>query len=141
MAPYDTPQRRNAERQAINSPVQSFGNELNLMAAIQLDREFSEEVIGEEVAHFVAAIHDAVMFEVRDDWVERFTNRTLEVMAWPELMDEFNINFGTPIEAEAEIGPWGLGVSLSKWKAANETKQVSKRKRKNRKEVSRRVVA
>jgi DNA polymerase-1 len=117
--PYDDPKRRNAERQAINSPVQSFGNELNLMAALQLDEEFNEEVIGEEVQHFVAAIHDAVMFEVRDDWVERFVTRGLEVMAWPKLLDEFNITFTVPIEAEAEIGAWGVGVSLEKWLDAN----------------------
>ena len=138
--PYDSPKRQNAERQAINSPVQSFGNELNLMAALQLDKEFDEEVIGEEMQHFVGAVHDAVLFEVRDDWVERFCIRTLEVMAWPDLMDVFDITFNTPIEAEAEIGAWSQGVSLEKWKANNETKTVSSRKRKNRKKIPNRNV-
>lgn len=100
-----------AERQAINSPVQSFANEINLMAAIQLRKEF-----GPDVLHIVGTVHDAILFEVRDDMVEVVYKRVLEVMASPELFKDFSIDMAVPIEAEAEIGPWGAGVDLQTWK-------------------------
>lgn len=100
-----------AERQAINSPVQSFANEINLMAAIQLRKEF-----GPDVLHIVGTVHDAILFEVRDDMVEVVYKRILEVMAAPELFKDFSIDMAVPIEADAEIGPWGAGVDLQTWK-------------------------
>lgn len=107
----DTPERREAERQAINSPVQSFANEINLMAALQLRKEFPRKVL-----KIVGTVHDAILMEVRDDYVERAYTRTLEIMSGPELFKEFDIELNVPIEAEAKIGPWGAGVSLEKWK-------------------------
>ena len=108
---YDnTPERQEAERQAINSPVQSFANELNLMAAIQVRHEFPRSVM-----HIVGTVHDAILFEVRNDWVERVTIRTLEIMSQPKLLKDFEIELSVPIEAEAKVGAWGAGVSLKKW--------------------------
>jgi len=106
----DTPKRREAERQAINSPVQSFANELNLMAALQIREEFPRKFV-----HIVGTVHDACLFEVRDDVVPQLYKRGLEIMASPALLKEFEIELSVPIEAEAKIGPWGAGVSLKKW--------------------------
>ena len=101
-----------AERQAINSPVQSFANDINLMAAIQLRKEF-----GPDVLHIVGTVHDAILFEVRNDMIEVIYKRILEVMSRPELFDVFRIRLSVPIEAEASIGPWGAGVDLETWRA------------------------
>lgn len=109
----DTPERREAERQAINSPVQSFANEVNLMAAIQLSKEY-----GRKVVRICGTVHDAVLFRVRNDYVEEVYHRMLEIMRWPKLMDEFDIEMTVPIEADGEVGPWGKGKSLEKWKEA-----------------------
>lgn len=118
----DTPERREAERQAINSPVQSFANEVNLMAAIQLRKEY-----GRDVVKICGTVHDAVLFRVRDDMVEEVYHRMLEIMRWPELMDEFDIEMSVPIEADGEVGPWGKGMSLEKWKEArNERRKVAR---------------
>lgn len=106
----DTPQRKEAERQAINSPVQSFANDLNLMAAIQLRKEF-----GRDVVRICGTVHDAILLRVRNDYVEKVTRRLLKIMEWPELLDVFDITLRVPIEAEAKVGPWGEGVSLEKW--------------------------
>lgn len=111
----NSPERKAAERQAINSPVQSFANEVNLMAALQLRKEY-----GRDKVKICGTVHDAVLFRVRDDYVEEVYHRMLEIMRWPELMDEFDIVMTVPIEADGEIGPWGNGVSLEKWKAAME---------------------
>ena len=109
----DTPQRREAERQAINSPVQSFANELNLMAGLQMREEFPLRV-----SQMVATVHDACLFIVKEERVEEVFNRGHEVYRHPRLMDEFEIELGVPLEADGQIGPWGKGVSLRKWKEA-----------------------
>lgn len=110
MSRDNTPERQEAERQAINSPVQSFANELNLMAAIQIREEYPRNVL-----HIVGTVHDAILFEVRNDYVERVTRRVLGVMSGPRLLKDFDIEMSVPIEAEAKIGPWGSGKDLSKW--------------------------
>lgn len=113
--PFVKAKRQEAERQSINSPVQSFANEINLMAAIQLRKEFPRRVL-----RIVGTVHDAVLMEVRNDWVERVYKRTLEIMSRPELFDVFDIELRVPIEAEAKIGPWAAGKSLKKWLEAND---------------------
>lgn len=107
----DSPERQGAERQAINSPVQSFANELNLMAALQLREEY-----GRDVVKICGTVHDAILVRVRNDYVEEVTERLLEIMSHPDMMDEFEIEVSVPIEADASIGPWGAGVSLAKWR-------------------------
>lgn len=109
----DTPERRAAERQAINSPVQSFANEVNLMAALQLRKEY-----GRDVVKICGTVHDSVLFRVRNDMVDEVYHRMLEIMKWPELMDEFEIEMSVPIEADGEVGPWGKGMTLERWKEA-----------------------
>jgi len=104
-----TPERKAAERQAINSPVQSFANEINLMAAIQLRKEY-----GRSVVKICGTVHDAVLFRVRNDMVEEVYNRMLEIMRWPDLMDDFEIVMSVPIEADGDLGPWGKSISIEK---------------------------
>lgn len=110
MGGRDTPERREAQRQAINSPVQSFANELNLMAALQMRREFSRSWF-----RLVGTVHDAVLVEVREDMVEHVYNRGLEIMSNPDLLEDFEIDMGVPIEAEAKIGAWSTGRKLKPW--------------------------
>lgn len=110
LSPTDTPERREAERQAINSPVQSFANELNLMAALQLRSEYSRGVV-----RICGTVHDAILLRVRDDYVAEVHDRLLEIMKRPRLMDELGIDIFVPIEGEGSVGPWGAGVSLKEW--------------------------
>lgn len=110
----DSPERREAERQSINSPVQSFANDINLMTALQLRKEFSRKVL-----RLVGTVHDAILMEVRADYVEKVYKRVLEIMQRPELFDDFEIEMEVPIEAEAKIGPWAGGMSLEKWLKEN----------------------
>lgn len=107
----DTPEKKEAQRQAINSPVQSFANDINLMTALQLRDEFPRRVL-----RLVGTVHDAILMEVREEYVERVYKRTLEIMSRPALFDDFEIDMTVPIVAEAKIGPWAGGMSLEKWK-------------------------
>ncbi len=132
MGGRDTPERREAQRQAINSPVQSFANELNLMAALQMRTEFKRSWF-----HLVGTVHDAVLIEVREDMVEHVYNRGLEIMSLPDLLEDFEVDMGVPIEAEAKIGAWSTGKGLKKWldeqlkiAAATKTAEKSTRQKK-----------
>lgn len=110
----DTPKRAEALRQSINSPVQSFANDLNLMAAIQLRAEFPRNIL-----YIVGTVHDAILLEVKNEYVEQVYNRLLKIMSHPDMMNEFEIEFSIPILAEAKVGPWSEGKDLDKWLAAN----------------------
>lgn len=112
MGGRDSPERREAQRQAINSPIQSFANELNLMAALHMRKEFKRSWF-----RLVGTVHDAVLLEVRNDKIEYVHNKGLEIMSHPDLLDEFGIELSVPIEAEAKIGAWSKGKSLKKWLA------------------------
>lgn len=118
MGGRDTPERREAQRQAINSPVQSFANELNLMAALQMRDEFSPDFYS-----LVGTVHDAVLIEVRNDKVEEVYHRVLKIMSKPKLLKKFDIKLSVPIEAEAKIGPWAAGKGIEQWLAANPQKK------------------
>lgn len=118
----DSPERREAQRQAINSPVQSFANELNLMAALQMRREFSWNWF-----RICGTVHDAILMWVRNDMIEHVHQRGLEIMSGPELLTDFEIDLSVPIEADAKVGPWGLGKDLDKWLAAQNDNQPKKK--------------
>lgn len=120
MSAEDGPERREAERQAINSPVQSFANELNLMAALQLRKEY-----GRKVVRICGTVHDAILVRVRDDYVEEVYNRLREIMSHPELMDILQIDVAVPIIADGSIGPWGAGVSLDVWKQQQKERKAA----------------
>ncbi len=122
----DSPERREAQRQAINSPVQSFANELNLMAALQMRKEFSWNWF-----RICGTVHDAILMWVRADKVEHVWNRGLEIMSHPDLLDDFEIELGVPIEADAKVGPWGAGKDLKKWleEQRNEVAKLSPQKK------------
>lgn len=119
----DDYKRQEAERQAVNSPIQSFANELNLMAALQLMEEF-----GWDVLRIVGTIHDAVLFMTRRDMTVKIHKRMLEIMQRPKLMDEWEINMKVPILADGKIGPWGAGKELKKWLAENDNDTSQKKK-------------
>jgi len=112
-SPEDSPKRGEAQRQAINSPVQRFACELNFMVLLQLVEEF-----GLDVVRPIGTVHDAILAEVRDDYVERVYTRVDEIMRHPKMLDELGIRMRVPIKGEAKIGPWSKGVSLDKWKKA-----------------------
>lgn len=103
--------RSAAERQAVNSPIQGFAAEINIMAAIQLRKEFSRDIV-----RVVGTIHDAVLVWVKLGNEERVATRMLKIMQRPEMFDDFEINLDVPITADCKIGPWSEGISLKKWK-------------------------
>lgn len=110
---FDSYEKQEAERQGINSPVQSFANEINLMAAIELHEKFPRSVL-----NIVGTVHDSILMEVKNEHVEKVVKAVHKAMERPKLFDDFEIELGVPIEAESKVGPWSKGVKLEQWLAA-----------------------
>lgn len=104
---HDTPERREAERQSINSLVQSFASDLNLMAALQLREEFPGKQL-----NIVGTVHDAILFEADEAIKVKVAKRLLEIMRRPKLLDIFQVDIPVPIEGEVKAGPWSEGVTV-----------------------------
>lgn len=94
--------RGEAERQAINSPVQSFASDLNLIAACELHNELPADEF-----RIVGTIHDAILMEIRDDCLLKHLPRVKRSMEHGGLIKEWEIELSVPVISEIEIGPWG----------------------------------
>ena len=97
---------RGAERQAINTPIQSFASDWNLMVAIQVREEFPPPRV-----RIIGTVHDSVLCEVSEKILPRFCERILEIIRNPKLLSTFTTPISVPMEGDIEIGPWGSGVS------------------------------
>jgi DNA polymerase-1 len=95
--------RAEAERQSINSPVQGFGGDLTLT---------SEGIFGLELdwdeCRMVGEVHDSILFEVREDLVDKWVPVIKKVMEYPELRERFGLEFTVPLVADVKVGQhWG----------------------------------
>ena len=103
--------RAEAERQAINSPVQAFASDMASLSLVHTARRFRREGLR---AYPIAAVHDAVNFEVhRDDapYVLPIIKRTMENLPLEKL---FGVVLTVPIVADLKVGThWGGATELS----------------------------
>lgn len=104
--------RAEAERQGINSPVQGFASDLAVLAMIEINRIFRS---WGAAAYCLGLVHDAINFEIRDDWLARCLPVIKDTM---EDMDRIYRMFGTvvdiPIIADVAIGRhWGTKKELT----------------------------
>lgn len=104
--------RAEAERQAINSPVQGFGSDLAVLSMIEINRQFREQSI---VGNCIGLVHDAINFEIRDDYVGRalpIIKDTMEDMSI--VRRKFGVHLDVPIIADIQVGQhWGDTVALT----------------------------
>lgn len=91
--------RMGAERQAINSPIQSFGSDLGVLAIARIARQVNPDIIRP-----VMFIHDDIVLEVKDSHEEEAVNMLLWVLNNPPLKQLFDIQSPIPILAEPDIG-------------------------------------
>lgn len=101
--------RQEAERQAINSPIQGFGSgDLKAMAMVEIHKTFDRDVL-----RVKGEVHDSILMWIRTDRLEETLPNVKKIMESPALLKDFGIKMTVPIEVDFEIGPWGLG---EKWK-------------------------
>lgn len=102
--------RSEAERQAINSPVQGFASDMALLSLVHTARKFRKLGIR---AWPIGAVHDAVNFEVHQDDAEKalpIIKHTMENLPLDRL---FGIVLDVPIVADLKVGKhWGGATEI-----------------------------
>lgn len=104
--------RAEAERQAINSPVQGLASDMAVISMIVINSIFREQDIK---GHCLGLVHDAINYEIRDDNLSKALPIIKDTM---EDMDNIYRRFGTvidiPIIADVSVGDhWGDKAELS----------------------------
>ena len=93
------------ERQAINSPVQGFGSDLCTSALA--DIVFSKE-LDHTRFNVIGSVHDAILFEVRDDYVDELVPKLKYMMEHPSIVKGMEVPI--PLVADVEVSQsWGGG--------------------------------
>lgn len=100
---YDFKKRSADERQAINSPVQGFGSDLCTSA-------LAEIVFSKELDHtrfnVLGSVHDAILFEIKDDYVEELIPKLQSIMENPPIVEGLDVPI--PLVADVEVSScWG----------------------------------
>lgn len=96
--------RAEAERQAINSPVQGFASDMAVLSMVEINQQFKAKNIA---GRCLGLVHDAINYEVRDDHLPQALPIIKNVM---EDMDLVYKRFGAvvdiPIVADVAVGRW-----------------------------------
>lgn len=99
-----------AERQAINSPVQGFASDMCALSLVLLAKEFRERGIR---AYPIGSVHDAVNWEIHADDLEVALPRIKYVMENLPLEELFEVVVDVPIIADCKVGTrWGAAKEV-----------------------------
>jgi len=94
-----------AERQAINSPVQSFASDMAVMALVRIDAELKRRGLK---ARSVGTVHDAINFECPEEELEEVVPLIKWHMENVPLEKWFGVHLDIPIIGDCKIGRrWG----------------------------------
>ena len=96
--------RAQAERMAINAPIQGTQADIIKLAMVHID-ELLQEAAYEGKAHMLLQVHDELVFEMEEALVPTLVPKIKELMETVVSPEKTN---GVPIIAEAKVGPsWG----------------------------------
>jgi DNA polymerase-1 len=99
-----------AERQAINSPVQAMASDMCLLSLVLLDREFRRRGFK---AIPIGTVHDAINFEVPNDELPDVLPLIKTTMENPPLKKLFDYELSIPLVADLQIGKhWGSNTPV-----------------------------
>ena len=96
-------ERNEAIRKAINSPVQGTASDLLLCAAVQIQKELGPKYD----LKIVGTVHDSILADVPIEYAEDCVKDIKRIMAHPDALDSFGIEFSLPIDSDVGVGPWG----------------------------------
>ena len=98
-------QRAEAERQSINSPVQAFASDMTQLSMSYISKAFKRKGIE---AYVIGTVHDAVLFEMKQEAAPRALPIIKHVMENLPLERLFGIHLDVPIVADLKLGKrWG----------------------------------
>lgn len=93
--------RAQAERMAINAPIQGTQSDVIKLAMVEIDKALN----GEEDVHLILQVHDELVYEMKKEKVEELVPKIRTIM---ESMLTLEQTQGVPIIAEAKVGDnWG----------------------------------
>lgn len=99
-----------AERQAINTVVQSFASDITMLAMILIDKNLHK--LHGDKAYIVGQVHDSILVEADADVGEKVADLVKYCMEnVPSVLENyFGIVLDLPIEADVSLGTgWGQG--------------------------------
>lgn len=97
--------RAEAERQAINSPVQSFASDMTMLSMLEINRKFVD--LGLK-AYTIGTVHDALLFEVKNKHVGKALPIIKDTMENLPLERKFGCSIDIPIVSDLKVGThWG----------------------------------
>lgn len=106
--------RMEAERQAINSPVQGFASDLAVISMIEINRKLKAKNISNR-SYCLGLVHDAINYEVRNDYLPQvlpIIKDTMEDMGI--VYKKFGVVVDIPIVADVSVGQhWGDKLELT----------------------------
>jgi uracil-DNA glycosylase family 4 len=109
--------RAEAERQAINSPVQSFASDMNLLGMNETMAALRQENYD---ASILALVHDATLFKVRRDHVAKVLPIIKHQYENLPLKRKFGVTVDVPIVADLKVGThWGDAKELTEEEVYN----------------------
>jgi DNA polymerase-1 len=95
--------QREAERQAVNHPIQSSSSDVVLMSCNEI---LAEEMLDPNEAFPVLFVHDELVFQIKDDdKVEDRARIVKKAMENPPLERDFGFKMRVPLASEISIGP------------------------------------
>lgn len=95
--------RAQAERTAINAPIQGTQSDIIKLAMVRVDQLLEEE--GKDSAYLLLQIHDELVYEVKTELIDTLAPKIKEIMESVLPLTQTN---NVPILTEAKSGPnWG----------------------------------
>jgi len=105
----DKSMQMQAERQAINSPVQSTASDLCLLGGVLLRERLSPKIF-----RIVGFVHDEILFEYKERHEDKVCSTVKRVMENLPLKRLFGVTCPVPIEVEIDVGThWSEGTIWS----------------------------
>lgn len=94
-----------AERQAINTPVQGFASDLVISALADI---LEDDSLDKSKYKIIGSVHDAILVEADEDVAEEYAKKVKEHMENPSVLEICDIEITVPLVADIEIGSaWG----------------------------------
>jgi uracil-DNA glycosylase family 4 len=97
--------RMEAERQAINSPVQSCASDITLFGMVKL-----HPLLNPREARMVMTLHDGIGFEIKEDRVEHYAPLIKETLENLPLSKTFGTRLSVPLIADVESASHWAGT-------------------------------
>ncbi len=91
-----------AERQAVNAPVQRFGSDLGLIAFTRISAQLAASGLADRF-RVIGFIHDQIVMECEEGYEEAGASYLKWCMETPPLQDWFDLEQGIPIKSDVEI--------------------------------------